>query len=107
MTTENIAPGGDGEAVTVVPVSDESPISPRDAAAALTDWRRKNDEQPAEAPTEAAEPEPESPTTEDAAPAEEATSEQETETTEPAEELPPIEPPRSWTKEQKAQFSEL
>jgi hypothetical protein len=110
MESENTAPGGGGEAVTVVPVSDTTPLTPREAANALLDWRRKSAAQaeaPKEVPKEAAEPEPTTPDGEDAAPAEEATGDEETETTEPEEELPPIEPPRSWTKEQKAQFSEL
>jgi hypothetical protein len=107
MSELNAAPGGDGEAITVVPVSDDAPIYPRAAANALTDWRRKSDaeeDKPAEAPPQAAEPEPDSAQAEDAAPAEEATGEQPTETNEPAEELPPIEPPRSWTKEDKEEF---
>lgn len=106
MELQNSAPGGDGEAVTVVPASDDSPLSPREAANSLLDFRRKRDAK-AEAPKEAAEPEPEISTETDAAPAEEATGEQETATTEPEETLPPIEPPRSWTKEQKAEFSNL
>lgn len=103
MSELNTAPGGDGEAVTAVPVSDTTPVSPREAADALLDFRRKR-EAKAEAPPEAAEPEQNSAPADDAAPAEEATGEEPTETTEPAEELPPIEPPRSWTKEEKEEF---
>ncbi|HEY6020040.1 MAG TPA: hypothetical protein VIY48_09105 [Candidatus Paceibacterota bacterium] len=103
----NTTPDG----ITIVPVSDDSPISARDAANALTQFRWKKDakeEQPAEAPVEAAAPTEDSAPAEDAAPAEEATGAEPTETaTEPAEELPPIEAPRSWTKEQKEQFKEL
>src|SRR6478735_8945483 len=77
MSDVNTAPGGDGEAVTVVPVSSDEPISARDAANAVVDFRRKRD-------AEARGEQPEAP--------------------EPAEE-PPIEPPRSWTKEEKAEFA--
>jgi len=106
MSDVNTAPGGDGEAVTVVPVSSEEPISARDAANAVVDFRRKRDaeargEQP-EAPAQAAEPEPLADEA-NANPPEEAPGEQ-TEAPEPAEE-PPIEPPRSWTKEEKAEFA--
>jgi len=105
MSDVNTAPGGDGEAVTVVPVSSEEPISARDAANAVVDFRRKRDaeargEQP-EAPAQAAEPEPLADEA-NANPPEEAPGEQ-TEAPEPAEE-PPIEPPRSWTKEEKEEF---
>ena len=100
--------------VTVVPASavnvpnteDTSPVSLRDAAEALDKYRRKRDEEdknpPAEAPPPAAEPSPEPLPEGDAAPAEEATSE--TETTEPTPTESPIEPPRSWTKEEKEAF---
>ncbi len=109
MSELDTAPGGGGDAVTVVPVSDTSEISIHEAARQLTDFRWKKeaaDEKAvkAEAPKEAAAPEPDSAPAEDAAPAEEATGEEATETTEPAEELPPIEPPRSWTKEEKEEF---
>ena len=107
MSDVNIAPGGDGEAITTVPVSSEEPISARDAANAIVDFRRKQDakargeeEQP-EAPAKAAEPEPladEANANPEEAPGEQTTA------PEPAEE-PPIEPPRSWTKEEKAEFA--
>lgn len=101
------APGGDADiGITVVPASDDTPLSVREAANSVLDFRRKQDAK-AEAPPEAAAPEPDSAKADEAAPAQEATGEQPTETTEPAEELPPIEPPRSWTKEQKSQFSNL
>src|SRR5512139_2032319 len=120
MSDDNTAPDS---GITVVPVSDDTPISAREAANALTQFRWKKDakeEQPAEAPRDinprtgpdaahpAAEPPEDSAPAEDAAPAEEATGAEPTETaTEPAEQLPPIEAPRSWTKEQKEQFKEL
>ncbi len=110
MSDMNTAPGGDGDAVTVVPVSDTSPISLSEAARQLTDYRWKKDAaeeraaKQVEAPKAAAEPEPDSAQADDAAPVEEAAGEEATATTEPAEELPPIEPPRSWTKEEKEEF---
>src|SRR5512139_2205613 len=98
------------DGITIVPVSDDTPISAREAANALTQFRWKKDakeERTAEAPPKAAEPTENSAPAEDAAPAEEATGVEPTETaTEPAE-LPPIEAPRSWTKEQKEQFANL
>src|SRR5512139_1620726 len=107
-------PPDDGTApdsgITVVPVSDDTPISAREAANALTQFRWKKDakeEQPAEAPVEAAAPTEDSAPAEDAAPAEEATGAEPTETAPEPAELPPIEAPRSWTKEQKEQFKEL
>ena len=103
MSEMNTAPGGDGAAVTSVPVSDSAPTAIRDIANAIA-ARRNKEEAPAEAPQVAAEPEPDSAPADNAAPAEEATSEAPTETNEPAEELPPIEPPRSWTKEEKEEF---
>ncbi len=115
--SEDNAPvsGGDAElGIVHVPTSDTSALSPHEAARQLTDFRWKREAEltkkpkQAEAPTQAAAPEPETPPQEaDAAPAEEATGiEEATEATpEPAEDLPPIEAPRSWTKEQKAQFA--
>ena len=105
MSDVNTAPGGEGEVapVTVIPASSNEPISPRDAANAIADFRNKRDakEREPEAPEKAAEPEP---LAEEAnANPEEAPGEQ-TETTEQVEE-PPIEPPRSWTKEEKAEFA--
>jgi hypothetical protein len=43
----------------------------------------------------------------DAAPQEEVPGEQQTEQTDPAENLPPIDPPRSWTKDEKERFKAL
>ena len=92
----------------IIPASSSEPMSLRDAANATADYRNKRDakarepEKP-EAPAKAAEPETPSAEEAEASPQEEAPGEQ-TETTEP-ESLPPIEPPRSWTKEDKAEFS--
>src|SRR5512139_559632 len=102
----NASPDG----ITIVPVSDDTPISAREAANALTQFRWKKDakeEQPAEAPAEAAAPPEDSAPAEDVAPAEEATDADLTIMAPEPAELPPIEAPRSWTKEQKEQFKEL
>src|SRR5512139_3690014 len=109
MSDDNTAPDS---GITVVPVSDDTPISAREAADALAQFRWKKDakeerEQPAEAPQEAAAPTEDSAPAEDVAPAEEATDAEPTETAPEPAELPPIEAPRSWTKEQKEQFKEL
>src|SRR6185437_8076268 len=91
----------------IIPVSSSEPISARDAANAVTDFRNKRDakarepEQP-EAPEKAAAPVEEPPPQAEDGNPETAPAEQ-TETTEQAE-VPPIEPPRSWTKEEKEEF---
>ncbi len=97
--------------------ADETPISPRDAARALSQYRWKRDakEEKAEAlpPQAAAEPPAEIPPAqaeEPAATAEQATGEQTTETTEqPAAEeaLAPLELPRSWSKDQSDAWAKL
>ena len=113
MAEQTPAPDVDvvpASAVNTTETEDSSPVSLKNAADALSKYRLKRDEEqtkqaeepPAEAPPPAAEPPPEPPLPEgDAAPVEEATGE--TATTEPAPE-PPIEPPRSWTKEEKETF---
>lgn len=99
-----------------VPVTDNSPISALDAANALVDYRNKRDaKERNESPSainDAArkamageEPQPDNSAEKpiDAAP--ETDPGDKTETTDPVvEELPPIEPPRSWTKEEKEEF---
>ena len=110
MSDVNVAPGSEGELAPIpaVPVSSDEGQSAREAANALEDFRRKRDAEargeksPEDAPKEAA-PE-ESPAQADDGNPEEAPAEQ-TETTEPEADLPPIEPPRSWTKEEKAEFA--
>lgn len=105
----NVAPGG-GEAAPVayteVTPADENASynSPSSAARALASWRHKQREEPAapdtvETPTEL-------PSQEDsAAPHKEAPGET-TEASDPADK-PTIEPPRSWTKEEKEAFKAL
>ena len=92
--------------VEVVPTSGDTPLTPRQAADALSQHRWKRDageeraaeaEQPAaEQPVSAQAEEPATPQTE--------TADEPTVTHEP-DSLPPIEPPRSWTKEEKDEFS--
>lgn len=105
MSDTNVAPDGDQSPITVIPASSNEPMSARDAANAVVDFRNKRDakenEQP-EAPAEAAAPAEESPAQADDGNPEEAPAET-PETTEP-EAIPPIEPPRSWTKEEKEEF---
>jgi hypothetical protein len=89
------------------------PISPREAASALSRWRHarsKEPEQVSQEPTESApEAAPVEPAQEladeanAAPPATEAPGE--TQEAEPTAELSPIEPPRSWTKEEKEEFA--
>jgi len=115
MSDMNVAPGGSDSApaplAEIVPAPASDSTSPRDLANFLTDYRHKRDAKEREPETEApaapekAAAEPEKAEEADAAPAEEATSEQPTEDqAEPEAELPPIEPPRSWTKEEKDEF---
>lgn len=85
-------------------------LSARDAARSLVDWRRKGSgEVSRETVTEGESAEPATPTHEspegDAAPLDEATGETETQT-DPAE-LPPLDLPRSWTKEQAEHWKAL
>lgn len=112
----NVAPSdaGQGDIAPVSPPAapaNEAPINPRDAGRALAMRRvEKRKEQQAQ---EAAPPEPEAapqPDTElaeaNAAPLEEAPGDIPGEI-ETAETLPAIEPPRSWTKEEKERFNSL
>jgi len=118
--SEAFEPQGDQPSappVEVVPTSSDTPISARDAAAALSQYRWKRDarEERGESPSEfndraraalaehgvarsneelTAEPGGDQPPPADPPEAAEA-----------AEELPPIEPPRSWSKEEKEEFN--
>lgn len=110
MSDTHVAPGSGAEAIVSVPVTtpavaDNSPISATEAARQLAAfrWKRDNPEaakpepasaEPAAQPTELAE----TPTDAQAQPDPVET----TETPDPA--LPSIEPPRSWTKEEKEEF---
>ncbi len=95
--------------ITVVPAPEPStpkePINIQDAARALASHRHRK---PEEAPVEAApvpEPEP-PPAAKDDSPPEEAPVEA-TEEADQEPEAPPVEPPRSWTKEDKETFRSL
>jgi hypothetical protein len=85
----------------------DGPLNPREAARSITDWRRKTaageeqQEESAPAATPVTESEPQG---EDAAPPQEATGE--TQEADPAE-LPPLDLPRSWTKEQAEHWKAL
>lgn len=107
------APAGDSAPVADVAIpthvaGGDGPLSLRDAQRSVTDWRRKGaaqerTEQQQEASAPAATPAQESAPEADAAPPQEAPGE--TQEAEPA--LPPIEPPRSWTKEEKERWQSL
>lgn len=112
MDTENLAPGG--EAVTVVPVpspapAETAPVNASEAARQLAQWRVQKKQNEAKetqaAPAEAA-AETNPAEGQDSDPPAEAPAEA-TEAPDPAEELPPIEAPRSWTKDEKERFQSL
>ncbi len=107
MTDEINAPlPGDGEAVSY-PTSDNSPMTVEEASRSLTDARHKlvaKLNQPAEsAPEATADPEP----ADEAAADPETAPSEEPEASDPEETLPPIDPPRSWTKAEKERFNSL
>jgi hypothetical protein len=126
-TTESAASGAETPAFIPVASAGEGPISVRDAGRALANFRhelrRKEEADPdpqaslqGSAPraeeTSAAPQEPDTESADaDAAPPEELAPEEargEAETADPeAAALPPIEPPRSWTKDDKELFSSL
>lgn len=95
MTTETSAP-----AVGSTPAPAED-LTPRDLSNLFAQARQA----PESAPP-ATEPEEDSAKADNAAPQTEDPGKT-TETTEPAEELPPIEPPRSWTQAEKERFQSL
>lgn len=87
----------------------EGPLNWREAGRSVIDWRRKNAAAERDTNSQAAPeapPAPESGDEPDAAPPE-VEAPGETQEAEPAEALPPIEPPRSWTKEAKEQWQSL
>lgn len=111
----NVAPGG-GEsapvapAPTVTPAADTTSLTPSAAASALSKLRWDKNKKQAQASAEPSATEPE-PIADDASAApvtEQAPGDTEAATAEPeATELPPIEPPRSWTKEAKERWQSL
>jgi hypothetical protein len=99
--------GGAGIALPVAPITPaaEGTFSTREAAQNLAKARwakRQESEAPAAPEPAAAEPEPVSTPEVEAAPPQEAPGEP---TVAPEPAPPPIEPPRSWTKEEKAEFA--
>ena len=106
LETEGAPSASEDNIIAIPPTQDDGPLTIREAARSVTDWRRKSaagEEQPAESATEAT-AEAESAVEADAAPPQEAPGETEVQA-EP--ELPPIEPPRSWTKDEKDRFKSL
>lgn len=99
MADDNTAPVG-GESITP-PADAPATFSTRDAAKMLADirWKRDNPEPDASA-NPAADPEPaqvdDAPLPEPEAPSDTIEGDPD-----PADDLPPIEPPRSWSKEDK------
>jgi hypothetical protein len=100
------------EDFTPISAPGEGRISLRDAARALASARKPKEQKQPEAPVAAAPDAPAEAPEEskaedanDAAPPEEATGE--TQGDDPAEELPPLERPRSWTKEQDDRWKSL
>lgn len=104
MTDETAAPG---EPTAVYQINSEGPLSVSDAANAIASAREQALKPPPKKEEHAPATPSEPPQAEaDAAPPEEAPGD-ETQATDPAEELPPIEPPRSWTKDEKDRFATL
>ncbi len=110
--------GATGESlppIETVPTSEDTPISARDAARTLSQYRWKRDaqeEKKAEAPPPAATPSeipPAKEAEESAPPPQEETGEQQPEAIEPpAEEAPaPLDLPRSWSKDQTEVWAKL
>lgn len=93
------------EQASAAPAASES-ISAREAAGLISAPEEKKPVSEAEAPSPAAEPEHESADEADAAPPEEESSGETEERADP-EDTPSIDPPRSWSKEDKAVFAAL
>jgi hypothetical protein len=112
LSDTNLAPGAGAEAIVPVPAATPTethqPIDVSDAARALSNWRKtKNEAKPEvsqEPGAEEATPAPESAEEADAAPPQEATGE--TQEGDPAAE-PPLDLPRSWTKDQTEHWNKL
>ena len=108
MSDEINATGMPDTPITVVPSPEPSkpaePINIRDAAAALARHRYAK---PEPAPAEATPEEPPPEKVEDDSPPEEAPVEATEEGDQEAEKLPPVDAPRSWTKEDKETFRNL
>lgn len=86
-----------------LPADAPAEMTVSEAARMLSKARQRSQEPPAESAKEATAEEPELAQEADAAP-EEDPGESETQEAEPEDNLPPIEPPRSWTKDEKDTF---
>jgi len=101
LAGEDSLPAPITDVVTLGRDNDSSSV--RSLADALVDFRNKRDTEAPAAPEQAAKEEPVKDAAQETGPGEEATKE-----ASPAEEtLPPIEPPRSWSKEDKELFTGL
>jgi hypothetical protein len=98
--------GSEAPAVVTLDSGTAGKLSITDAVRSIGSWREKQGQDDGAAPKEPATPAKESTSEVDAAPPQEATSETEGEI-DPAESLPPLELPRSWTKEQAAHWNAL
>jgi len=113
MSDISNAPAGEAQPVAApvsTPAESNAPISMRDAASALSKRRWEKAKEQQAAPAEASQPEPVeqqelAETPDDAQP--EAVDPVETTETQPEPAEPPIEPPRSWTKEAKERWQSL
>lgn len=114
MSDTHAAPAtGGADAIVSVPVStpaqaENFALSPAEAAKQISDWRfkRDNPDKAEDAPAPAVEEPAQESAQADDAPPEEAPVET-TQAAEPEAQLPPIEPPRSLTKEEKEEFASL
>lgn len=105
MSDDFGAPAADAAPATIdllPPADSQEPLS-LEAAVERFAKRRENPEQPAESAGNPATAESESASADADQP--QADPGEQTQATEPAEDLPPIEPPRSWTKEEKEAFA--
>jgi hypothetical protein len=96
------ATGEAAPAVEIIPTNDDTPISAHQAARSLAQHRYKRDAQEQRAEQE---PERPIPSQEDLAAASAQEPAAETTTEQPEPDSPPIEPPRSWSKEWKEEFA--
>jgi hypothetical protein len=108
LTNDSAPSGSEAPAVAEHKAGGTGTISLAEAARSVVDWRRKSGaaEDTQDESAAPATPADESAVKADAAPPQEAPGETEGEP-DPAEALPPIEPPRSWTKEEKERFASL
>ena len=103
MSEETNAPSGEGITVVTAEAGIPAELTMNGAARALSDMREKRNKSPAES-AEPATAEPELSGEDNAAPPQEATGE--TQEADPAE-VPPLDLPRSWTKEQTEHWNAL